>query len=197
MKTRKGNDSLVIIIVAVIVLIAVTVLILTSGNKFPDSNVQTTGSLKIGDTAPPFTLSASTRSEVSLSGYQDTPVILYFNEGVGCQPCWQQLINLEKDTNFTSLNIPLVTIAPNALSLWESILKNNPIKSPVLADTNNDISRSYGMLSMKSSMHNGTSPGHTFLLLNKDHKIVWIGDYPQMNMSTQEIISAVKDKLNQ
>ena len=197
MKKNNRNDTVIIIVIAVIVLVAVTVLVLVSGNKPSLSSLQTTGSLNIGDSALSFSLLASNGSEISLAQYQGKPIILYFNEGVGCQPCWQQIINLEKDVSFTTFNVPLVTITPNALSLWESILNNNPIKSPILADTNNTVSRSYGMLSMKSSMHNGTSPGHTFMLLDKDHKIVWIGDYPQMNMPVSEIISVIKNKLNQ
>src|SRR3990167_6990896 len=113
MKKNNRNDTVIIIVIAVIVLVAVTVLVLVSGNKPSLSSLQTTGSLNIGDSALSFSLLASNGSEISLAQYQGKPIILYFNEGVGCQPCWQQIINLEKDVSFTTFNVPLVTITPN------------------------------------------------------------------------------------
>lgn len=190
-KSGLGNESMIIIGIAVVVIFIVVAMVLSSSGS--SSNISSTGSLKIGDPAPQFTLPSTSGNTVALSDYEGKPVVLYFNEGVGCQPCWQQIIDLEKDSSFTSLNIPMVTISPNELALWNPILRNNPIKSPILADTNSRVSSTYGMLTMKSSMHNGSSPGHTFLLLDKDHKVRWIGDYPAMNMPASDIITAAKN----
>lgn len=195
MKKNNMGDTYFIITVAVIAVVVVIVIAALSGNRSSSSDIQATGELKIGDLAPEFSLPSTTGESVSLDRYQGKPVILYFNEGVGCQPCWQQVISLEKDSSLASLDIPLITISPSELSAWDPIISSNPIKTPILADPSSEVSQAYGMLNMKSSMHGGSSPGHTFLLLNSEHRVAWIGDYPQMNMPTQEIVKAIKDKL--
>lgn len=192
---KKGGEVYFIVAVTAIAIIVIAAIAYFSGDRLATAEIQTTGELKIGDSAPAFALPATTGEELSLASYEGKPVVLYFNEGVACQPCWQQIVSLEKDTGFTSLDVPLVTISPSALSQWGTIIRSSRISSPILADTDNSISGSYGVLSMKSSMHGGSSPGHTFLLLDSQHKVVWIGDYPQMNMPANEMIRVIKDKL--
>ncbi|MDQ3028781.1 MAG: peroxiredoxin family protein, partial [Actinomycetota bacterium] len=50
-----------------------------------------------GNAAPGFTLPSSTGGEVSLSDYRGRSVLLYFQEGLMCQPCWDQIRDLEQN----------------------------------------------------------------------------------------------------
>ena len=188
-----SKDNLFIWAVAIVAIAVLTVIAVFSKGQTPEP-ITDTGSLKIGDSAPSFSLPSATGSKVALDQYDGKPVLLYFNEGVGCQPCWKQIIDLEKNAGFTFYKIPIVAIAPNNTSDWQPIINSNPMETPILADTDNSVSKSYGALEMKSSMHGGMSPGHTFILLDKNHKVSWIGDYPGMNMLASEIISVIKEK---
>jgi peroxiredoxin Q/BCP len=49
-----------------------------------------------GHKAPGFTLTSSTGDTVSLADYRGKTVLLYLPEGVGCQPCFDQITDLEK-----------------------------------------------------------------------------------------------------
>ncbi len=197
---KKTNSTVteygLVIGVAAVILVGVVIVLTFSSNKpLIQGTTDRTEALAIGDQAPEFSLPAQNNTTVSLEQYDNKPVLLYFNEGVGCSSCWQQILTLEKDPGFTSLQIPMLTITPDSSSDWQLILRSNPIHSPILTDASMSVSRSYGMLSMQSSMHGGIRPGHTFMLLDKDHKVSWIGDYPQMNVTAQELVSKVQDNL--
>lgn len=195
MSRKPGLGNLAFVSIIAVVAVALIVILAVFAKKSPPKPTETTENLKIGDQAPAFELPSVNAGKISLAKYDGSPVILYFNEGVGCQPCWQQITDWEKDQKFTDLNIPMVAIAPNKASDWEPVTDSYPMKTPILTDTSNDVSRAYGMLTMKSSMHKGVNPGHTFLVLDKDHKLVWIGDYPRMNMTVDEIVSVIKEKI--
>lgn len=191
----SSNETKMIVSIGLVLVIVVVTMILFSTNSNTNTSSNSTTSLHVGDTAPPFLLPARGGATASLDQYQNKPVLLYFNEGVGCSSCWQQIITLEHDPQFSSAGVPLVTITPDSSDLWDNIVKANPIKSPILTDADLTVARQYGMLSMPSSMHGGMRPGHTFVLLDRSHKVIWIGDYPQMNVSARELAEVIKDKL--
>src|SRR3989304_6171802 len=62
--------------------------------------------------APPFPLPPVAEGQVSLSdhvGRHNT--LLYFSEGIGCAPCFDQIVDLEADWDrFAALNVELVSI---------------------------------------------------------------------------------------
>ena len=44
-----------------------------------------------GAQAPPIQLSATDGSRFDLAAWRGKQVLLYFEEGVGCEPCWTHL----------------------------------------------------------------------------------------------------------
>lgn len=190
----RGSETYIIAGIGLLLIIIVGAIIAFDKSGKQPSSVSGTATLHIGDQAPPFSLPARGGGTTSLNQYDGKPVLLYFNEGVGCSACWQQIITLEHDQAFMNKQIPLLTITPDSLNLWDAIVKANPIQSPIVSDSDNSVSREYGMLTMQSSMHGGMRPGHTFVLIDKDHNISWIGDYPQMNVSAKELVSVMNEK---
>jgi len=55
--------------------------------------------------ATPFTMPMSDGSTVSLSDYAGGPVILYFNEGAGCDSCLMQMAAIEQEPGFAEAGI--------------------------------------------------------------------------------------------
>ena len=49
------------------------------------------GDPKAGTAAPAFTLTSGAGKPVSLADYRGRTVLLYFQEGLSCQPCWDQI----------------------------------------------------------------------------------------------------------
>src|SRR5450830_2083629 len=67
--------------------------------------------------APPFTLPTSDGRTVSLSDFAGTPVILYFNEGAGCDACLLQMAEIEKEPGFADAGIAVVPIVMNTADI--------------------------------------------------------------------------------
>jgi peroxiredoxin Q/BCP len=135
------------------------------------------GSPGIGRTAPAFTLAASTGKQVSLKDYRGKTVLLYFQEGLTCQPCWDQLTDLEKSSaQVKAARIDaVVSVTTDPADLITRKTKDMGLTTPVLSDPDLAVSKtydanSYGMM--------GTSrDGHTFILVGPDGTIRWRADY--------------------
>src|SRR5712692_7321823 len=79
-----------------------------------------TGSPGPGQTAPPVRLPATTGGSFDLGSYRGKQsVLLYFQEGLTCQPCWDQIKAIEKDLpKFRALGVgPIVSITTDPLGL--------------------------------------------------------------------------------
>lgn len=160
------------------------------------SGLKQTGNLQLGSQAPNFNLPSADGKMVTLSDYLGENVLLFFQEGVACQPCWEQIGTLEAAfSSFEKINTKIVTIGVDPASDWRPILQSEGVKDiPVLIDSNREMSKAYGVLSMPSQMHSDR-PGHTFILINKEGRIAWIADYPTMRVSNGEILSSINEAL--
>ena len=90
----KGSSQTLAIIgvISVIILIFGGILLLDKSRDSGDSI-----GLNVGDEAPDFSVEDYSGKTISLADYADKNILLYFNEGVICAPCWQQIIQLQKD----------------------------------------------------------------------------------------------------
>ncbi|MGI0051328.1 MAG: redoxin domain-containing protein, partial [Nitrososphaeraceae archaeon] len=127
--------------------------------------------------APPFTLPSTVGGEVSLSDYIGKKnVLLYFQEGIMCKACWDQLEDIQKVYyKFKPLDIEVVTITVDPINANIKESNKRGITLPVLDDANLSVSKSYDVLDY--SMHPGSRPGHSFVLIDKDGNIIWKKDY--------------------
>ncbi|MDP2671793.1 MAG: peroxiredoxin family protein [bacterium] len=160
------------------------------------SGLAQTSNLKLGASAPSFRLPAADGRQVSLADYSGKNILLYFQEGLMCQPCWKQIGTLERDlASFEQIQTEIVTVGVDSAAEWKPILRAEGIKEiPILIDADREMSQTYGVLSMPSQMHSDR-PGHTFVLVNKEGKIAWIADYSTMRVSNEEILSSVEEAL--
>ncbi len=130
-----------------------------------------------GGTAPAFTLPASTGRPVSLSDYRGKNVLLFFQEGIGCQPCWDQIRDLEKDT--TKLRAAgiddVVSITTSPADLVAQKVRDDRLRTPVLSDPDLKVSKSYSANSF--GMMGDSRDGHSFMLIGPDGKLKWRADY--------------------
>ncbi|MGH9977775.1 MAG: peroxiredoxin family protein, partial [Nitrososphaeraceae archaeon] len=128
--------------------------------------------------APSFTLHATTGQNISLSDYKGKEnVLLYFQEGIMCDPCWRQVEDIQKEYGkFKSLDIEVLTITVDPLNALIKESQKRGITLPVLDDgVDLSVSKAYDVLDQ--SMHPGSRPGHTFILVGKDGNLIWRKDY--------------------
>ncbi len=154
----------------------------------------------IGREAPSFTLAAVNGSTFKLSeNLSKGNVLLFFNEGLDCSPCLQQVIDLNKDyQNFRALNVTLVAISTDpqsSLAQWAQL--NGISHVLVLSDQNLTVDRLYDTLGGNVSMMAGTRAGHTFVLVNPSGTIKWRADYGPGTMYVQDsdLLSSVTKAL--
>ena len=142
--------------------------------------------------APDFTLTDTTGRQVSLSDYRGSNVVLYFNEGAGCQSCLVQMAEIEKDT--AALEDLDVTVLPIVMNTREQItadMQANGVATPFLLD-DGTVSQAYGTLG--KGMHAGL-PGHSFVLVDKAGEQRWYGEYPSMWLAPEELVAQLRSRL--
>ena len=135
------------------------------------------GNPGVGQKAPDFELPAASGGQYRLSAQRGKDVLLYFHEGLGCAPCWQQVFDIQKDmARFRELGVSqVVAISVDPLAAQALHAQANGVTLPVLADEDRSVSRAYDALSY--GMMRGATPGHTFILVGPDGRIRWRADY--------------------
>lgn len=142
--------------------------------------------------APDFTLTDTSGAVHSLAQHRGENVVLYFNEGAGCQSCIVQMGEIEKRAaEFSSRGI---TVLPIVMNTREQILADmnvNGVATPFLLD-DGTVSHAYGTLG--KGMHEGL-PGHSFVLIDKDGNQRWYGEYPSMWLSPDDLLTELTKHL--
>lgn len=127
--------------------------------------------------APGFDLPAATGESVTLDDYAGQNVLLYFQEGLMCQPCWTQLTDIEaRWPDFEALGIDgIVSITNDPLGALAQKVELEGINAPVLSDRDLAVSRTYDANAY--GMMGGSTNGHSFVLVGPDGEIRWRADY--------------------
>ena len=135
------------------------------------------GDPKAGQPAPPIVLASTAGGTFDLSTLKGKTVLLYFQEGVGCQPCWDQMRDIQTQrAEFAAAGIDeFVTITSNPLDLLTRKLAQDKIPGPVLADTGLAVSKTYH--ANQYGMMGDSADGHTFIVVGPDGVIRWRADY--------------------
>lgn len=152
----------------------------------------------VGKTAPDFTLETYDSKRVTLSSLRGKNVILFFNEGLMCYPaCWNQIAAFGKDKEFESKNTIVLNIVIDPREKWKEAVDKMPelAQAMVVLDTNVQVSSTYSVLSLPSSMHRGQFPGHSYVIVDKEGIIRFAKDDAQMAVRNKELAAEI-DKLN-
>jgi len=135
------------------------------------------GSPGPGEVAPPIRLDANLFGDFDLATLRGKTVLLYFQEGLTCQPCWDQLKDIEKNPDdFRALGIDtIVSITTDPVNLVLKKTADEAIRTPILSDPDLAVSKSYGTNSY--GMMGDSRNGHTFVVVGPDGRILWRADY--------------------
>ena len=130
-----------------------------------------------GSAAPGFTLAASTGGRISLSAYRGKSVLLFFQEGLTCQPCWTQITDLQKHAaQLKAAGVgQVISITGDPAGPITQKTRDMRLTIPVLADPGLAVSRAYGANTY--GMMGSSADGHTFILVGADGVIRWRADY--------------------
>ncbi len=153
----------------------------------------------INKPAPDFTLADKDGKIYSLNELRGKNVIIFFNEGLMCYPaCWNQIVALAKDERFKNTNTVVLSVVVDPPGEWQKAIDKMPelSEATVVFDKDAAISKRFNMLTTASSMHYGSLPGHTFVLIDKEGVIRHIFDDPNMSIHNDQLTTELS-KLNQ
>lgn len=204
------NKGLLIIGGLTVVVIIGGVLLFSTQN----SGGQTAAAkVNVGSPAPEFALSSQLGGTVSLADFKgEKNVLLYFHEGITCDPCWEQIPELEKNLKeLEDMNVTLVSVTVDPIDDIKKRSEPYDIKIPVLYANAKEIDEKYDLRRFSMAMNapgGGIRPGHTFVLVDTNGMITWRKDYwdgygmmnvpnGKMFVSGQEIINEVKNSMRQ
>ncbi len=130
-----------------------------------------------GTKAPPIKLATTADATFDLATPAGQTTLLYFQEGLGCQPCWDQLTDIQANlASYRALGVTRVlSITTDPLGAIRQKVADMGITIPVASDPDLAVSRAY-----QANQHGmmGTSrDGHSFILVGPDGTIRWRADY--------------------
>ena len=180
-------------------LVGVTIIVAVYASELQSSNGKPTG--WVGRIAPDFSLPiANGGGTFHLDSERNqTNVLLFFNEGLGCSGCYQQMEQLDSNAGeFQAIHVLIVSITETSLSSLSAWAANNNITHTlVLSDPTLTVCNEYDTTGAAVSMMPGSAPGHTFILVNKTGIVLWRADYGPDDMSVPDatILQAVQAAL--
>ena len=164
---------------SVLVLSAIVASVVYGNSGQPTSGTVSyqVGSPGPGADAPPIRLTATDGSVFDLSIHRGKTVLLFFQEGIGCEPCWTQLKDIEAGwQQFQAAGVDaVVAITGDPLAASQQKVAVEGLKTPVLADPGLRVSQTYN--ANQYGMMGTSADGHTFIVVGPDGKIRWRADY--------------------
>lgn len=121
-------------------------------------------------------------------------VILFFNEGLMCYPaCWNQIVSLAKDERFRNDDTVVLSVVVDSKEDWQKAINKMPelAQATVVFDTGAAVAKQFGVLTTPSSMHVGSLPGHTYVLMDKEGNVRYIFDDPQMGIRNNQLLAEI------
>jgi len=135
------------------------------------------GSPGVGEMAPAIQLWSTAGSTFDLASQRGKTVLLYFQEGLTCQPCWDQLKDIQSNiSQFKALGIDtIVSITTDPLDALRQKVSDEGLTIPVLSDPLLVVSQAY--TANGYGMMGNSRDGHTFIVVGPDGRIRWRADY--------------------
>jgi peroxiredoxin len=175
---QRRRLSLAATAIVVALLFAVGLYALTPHGGGGSATVYAVGSPGIGEQAPPMSLRSTAGGTFDLTKARTNgPVLLYFQEGLTCQPCWDQIKAIQNDAaKYRNLGIKqIVSITSDPLDQIAQKAKDDGLRIPILSDPGLAVSKTYNANAY--GMMGTSRDGHTFVLVDKNGSIRWRADY--------------------
>ncbi len=147
---------------------------------------------------PVFSFADRSGNVYSSDNLRGKKVVLFFTEGLMCYPaCWNQIIAFAKDARFKNAEALVLSVVVDTQEDWQKAINKMPdlADATVVFDKNSAASKQFGMLLAASSMHPGSLPGHTYVIIDKQGVIRSVIDDPSMSVNNDKVLAEMQ-KLN-
>ena len=183
-KRRGLRPGIIVLIVAAVAIVALGAIFFLNNQGSSSAGTGQAGQYAFqvgkpgpGEQAPQIVLQSTTGSTFDLASLRGKTVLLYFQEGLTCQPCWDQLKDIQANiSQFQALGIDqVVSITSDPLDALQQKVTDEGITIPVLSDPRLAVSSAYTANGF--GMMGSSRDGHTFILVGPDGVIKWRADY--------------------
>lgn len=149
----------------------------------------------LNNPAPKFDLRDRDGNQYTNENLKGKKVVLFFNEGIMCYPaCWNQIVALGADPRFKADDVVALSVVVDSKEQWDSAIAKMPdlAKARLGIDFSRATSLRYGALTTPSSMHYGSLPGHTYVVIDREGIVRYTLDDPRMSINNDLIWSEVQ-----
>ena len=148
----------------------------------------------VGKPMPAIELTDKDGKAFSPANAKGKYTVLFFNEGLMCYPaCWNQISAFGSDPRFNGDQIQAISVVTDPASEWQKAITKMPelAKADIMFDTRANASRQLGMLTTLSSMHKGSLPGHTYIVIDKEGIVRYVFDDPNMAIANDMLFGKI------
>ena len=113
-----------------------------------------------------------------------------------CYPaCWNQIAAFGSDERMNSDQIQAISVVVDSAKDWQRAIDKMPplAKANTMFDAGAMASQRLGMLTTASSMHRGSLPGHTYLLIDKEGIVRYVFDDPNMAIANDVLFIKINE----
>lgn len=148
----------------------------------------------IGNPLPEIQLADKDGKIYTAESIKGKTTVLFFNEGLMCYPaCWNQIAGFGSDSRFDTDQIQALSIVVDPSKDWQKAISQMPelAKAKTLFDVDANVSKKLGILTLPSSMHIGSLPGHTYIVIDKNGIVRHVFDDPNMAIHNNQLIAEI------
>lgn len=148
----------------------------------------------VGKSMPDIQLVDKDGKTYRIADFRGKNIVLFFNEGLMCYPaCWNQIAAFGSDARFNSAQTQAISVVVDAPDDWKRAVNKMPelAKATTMFDNNANASRQLGILTTASSMHRGSLPGHTYIVLDKVGVVQYVFDDPNMAVANDMLFGKI------
>ena len=148
----------------------------------------------VGKPIPDIQLSDKDGKIYTAADFKGKNTVLFFNEGLMCYPaCWNQIAAFGSDTRFNSDQIQAISVVVDSSNDWKTAVAKMPqlAKATTMFDTGASASKQLGLLTTASSMHKGSLPGHTYVVIDKEGIVRYVKDDPNMAIANDMLFGKI------
>ena len=150
----------------------------------------------VGEPLPDIPLSDKEGKNYTAEAFKGKNTVLFFNEGLMCYPaCWNQMAAFGSDARFNDDQIQAVSVVADSAKDWQTAVDKMPqlARATTMFDTSANASRQLGLLTTASSMHRGSLPGHTYIVVDKEGIVRYVFDDPKMAIANDMLFSKIAE----
>ncbi|MFA6392667.1 MAG: redoxin domain-containing protein [Candidatus Paceibacterota bacterium] len=149
----------------------------------------------VGKTMPAISLSDKDGKIYTPADLKGKNIVLFFNEGLMCYPaCWNQMSAFGSDARFNNDKTQAISVVVDPAKDWQKAIDQMPelAKTMTMFDINANTSKQLGLLTTASSMHRGSLPGHTYIVIDKEGIVRYVFDDPNMAIANDMLIQKIE-----